>query len=74
MRIIGGRWRGRRIGAPPGELVRPTGDRMREAWMSILGARIPHARVLDLFIYVGAWGVRAACRLNTKSAPGSRTR
>lgn len=62
MRIIGGRWRGRRIGAPPGELVRPTGDRMREAWMSILGARIPHARVLDLFAGSGALGLEALSR------------
>ena len=43
MRIIGGRWRGRRIGAPPGELVRPTGDRMREAW--------PTARLVHLPIH-----------------------
>lgn len=62
MRIIGGRWRGRRIGAPPGDLVRPTGDRMREAWMSILGARIPNARVLDLFAGTGALGLESLSR------------
>src|SRR5688572_30864823 len=49
MRIVAGRWRGRRIEAPPGAGVRPTLDRVREAWMSILQLQIPGARVLDLY-------------------------
>jgi 16S rRNA (guanine966-N2)-methyltransferase len=36
MRIIAGEWRGRTIRVPKDERVRPTGDRAREAWMSIL--------------------------------------
>lgn len=62
MRIIGGKWRSRQIKAPPGAEVRPTGDRVREAWMSILGARIPGARVLDLFAGSGALGLEALSR------------
>lgn len=62
MRIVGGRWRSRRIEAPPGEQVRPTADRVREAWMSILGARIPDATVLDLFAGSGALGLEALSR------------
>lgn len=62
MRIVGGKWRSRQIRAPRGEAVRPTGDRVREAWMSILGARIPGARVLDLFAGSGALGLEALSR------------
>jgi 16S rRNA (guanine966-N2)-methyltransferase len=62
VRIIGGKWRGRQIKAPPGAEVRPTGDRVREAWMSILGPRIPRARVLDLFAGSGALGLEALSR------------
>jgi 16S rRNA (guanine966-N2)-methyltransferase len=62
MRIIGGRWRGRRIAAPPDLLVRPTGDRVREAWMSIVNADLPGARVLDLFAGSGALGLEALSR------------
>ncbi|MDR1989044.1 MAG: RsmD family RNA methyltransferase, partial [Acidobacteriaceae bacterium] len=29
MRIVAGKWRGRRIVAPTDNLVRPTGDRVR---------------------------------------------
>ncbi|MDE3217111.1 MAG: RsmD family RNA methyltransferase, partial [Gemmatimonadota bacterium] len=36
MRIVAGKWRGRRIEPPADERVRPTADRVREAWMSIV--------------------------------------
>ena len=62
MRIIGGRWRGRRIKAPADERVRPTGDRVREAWVSIVNPWIPRARVLDLFAGSGALGLEALSR------------
>ena len=62
MRIVGGRWRGRRIQAPPGERVRPTGDRVREAWMSIVNPWLLDARVLDLFAGSGALGLEALSR------------
>jgi 16S rRNA (guanine966-N2)-methyltransferase len=62
VRIVAGRWRGRRIEAPPGEKVRPTGDRVREAWMSIVGPWLPEARVLDLFAGSGALGLEALSR------------
>lgn len=42
--------------------MRPTADRVREAWMSILGARLPGARVLDLFAGSGALGLEALSR------------
>ncbi len=62
MRIVAGRWRGRRIEAPPGSDVRPTLDRVREAWMSILQLDIPNARVLDLFAGSGALGLECLSR------------
>ncbi|MEX0979833.1 MAG: 16S rRNA (guanine(966)-N(2))-methyltransferase RsmD [Gemmatimonadota bacterium] len=62
MRIIAGEWRGRRLGALQGLEVRPTADRVREAWMSSLAPRIPRARVLDLFAGSGALGLEALSR------------
>lgn len=62
MRIVAGKWRGRRIEAPAGEDVRPTLDRVREAWMSILQPDIPGARVVDLFAGSGALGLEALSR------------
>lgn len=62
MRIIAGEWKGRRIVAPKGMAVRPTPERVREAWMSILQLEIPNARVLDLFAGTGALGLEALSR------------
>jgi 16S rRNA (guanine966-N2)-methyltransferase len=62
MRIIAGEWRGRRIQAPRGREVRPTTDRVREAWMSALQLRLPGARVLDLFAGSGALGLECLSR------------
>ena len=62
MRIVAGEWRGRRIAAPADSRVRPTADRVREAWMSIVGPRLEGARVLDLFAGSGALGLEALSR------------
>jgi len=42
--------------------VRPTADRVREAWMSIVQRHIPEASVLDLFAGSGALGLEALSR------------
>src|SRR3954470_12216464 len=62
MRIVAGRWRGRTIVAPTGREVRPTADRVREAWMSIVASLLPDARVLDLCAGSGALGIEAVSR------------
>jgi 16S rRNA (guanine966-N2)-methyltransferase len=62
MRIVSGRWRGRIISAPADCRVRPTADRVRESWMSILQYELPGSRVLDLFAGSGALGLEALSR------------
>jgi 16S rRNA (guanine966-N2)-methyltransferase len=69
MRIVGGKHRGRRIAAPPGDTVRPTSERAREALFNILAhgrfaaARaFEDARVLDVFAGTGAFGLEALSR------------
>jgi 16S rRNA (guanine966-N2)-methyltransferase len=61
-RIIAGEFGGRRLVTPGDRRVRPTADRVREAWMSILGERLYGARVLDLFAGSGALGLEAISR------------
>ncbi len=48
--------------APKDARVRPTSDRLREAWMSILQGSLPGARVLDLYSGSGALGLEALSR------------
>jgi 16S rRNA (guanine966-N2)-methyltransferase len=62
VRIVAGRWRGRRIRPPDDARVRPTADRVREAWMSIVQPYLVDARVLDLFAGSGALGLEALSR------------
>lgn len=61
-RIIGGELGGRRLALPNDPRVRPTSDRVREAWMSILGPELPGSSVLDLFAGSGALGFEALSR------------
>jgi 16S rRNA (guanine966-N2)-methyltransferase len=70
MRIVGGRHRGRPLLAPPGDTVRPTSDRAREALFNILshgrlaadGIPFAGAAVLDAFAGTGAVGLEALSR------------
>ena len=62
LRIIAGEFKGRRLKTPTTTRVRPTSDRVREAWFSILQQSIPDARVLDLFAGSGALGFEALSR------------
>ena len=62
MRVIAGRFGGRRLQAPKGSATtRPTSDRVREAIFSMLGD-LRGARVLDLFAGTGALGIEALSR------------
>ncbi|MSR07647.1 MAG: 16S rRNA (guanine(966)-N(2))-methyltransferase RsmD [Gemmatimonadetes bacterium] len=62
MRIIAGEFRGRTLKPPSDKRTRPTADRVREAWFSILAGEIPGATVLDLFAGSGALGLEALSR------------
>jgi len=61
MRVIAGRFGGRRLKAPAGTSTRPTSDRVREALFSMLGD-LEQAAVLDLFAGSGALGIEALSR------------
>lgn len=67
MRIVGGRWRGRAIGAPEGRgTTRPTTDRARESMASMIlsaaGLDLSGLSVLDAFAGSGAMGLELLSR------------
>lgn len=61
LRVIAGRWRGRKIRFPA-DNIRPTGDRVRETLFNWLAPQLPGARCLDLFAGSGALGIEALSR------------
>ncbi|MEE2786108.1 MAG: 16S rRNA (guanine(966)-N(2))-methyltransferase RsmD [Myxococcota bacterium] len=66
VRIVSGRFRGKRLKVPAGQHVRPTTDRIRESLFNILAHRFDDicrdARVLDLFAGSGSLGLEALSR------------
>ncbi|MEM8850452.1 MAG: 16S rRNA (guanine(966)-N(2))-methyltransferase RsmD [Pseudomonadota bacterium] len=70
MRIVAGRWRGRRLASvgkgDAAAHLRPTTDRVRESIFNLLtnshGVEIEGARVLDIFAGTGALGLEALSR------------
>ena len=64
MRITGGKFGGRTLGAPRDARVRPTSDKVRQAIFNILlhndfGTALEGARAADLFAGTGALGIEA---------------
>src|SRR5438046_6663585 len=62
VRIIAGKYRGRKLKSPPSLQTRPTSDRLRETLFNILAPRIKGARFLDLCAGSGAVGIEALSR------------
>lgn len=74
MRIIAGFARGRPLKSFRGPGVRPTTDRVRESWFSIIGERIAGARFLDLYAGTGAVGIEALSRGASRSVLVEKSR
>ena len=62
MRVIAGRFKGRRLNAPTWDGLRPTSDKLRETLFNILAPRIEGARIVDAFAGTGAVGIEALSR------------
>lgn len=62
MRVIAGSARGVPLVAPRDRGTRPITDRVKETLFGILGARVPDARILDLYAGSGAIGIEALSR------------
>jgi 16S rRNA (guanine966-N2)-methyltransferase len=62
VRIVGGRWRGRKLDFPAIEAIRPSPDRVRETLFNWLQHDIVGTRCLDLFAGSGALGLEALSR------------
>ena len=67
IRIVGGRWRGRRLAVPADRSVRPTAERVREAAFNRLvhagfDPPLEGAAFLDVFAGTGAVGLEALSR------------
>lgn len=62
VRIIGGKWRGRKLAFPGRATLRPTLGRVRETLFNWLRADITDSRCLDLYAGSGALGFEALSR------------
>jgi 16S rRNA (guanine966-N2)-methyltransferase len=62
LRVIGGRFRSRKLKSVPGLAVRPTPDRQREALFNVLAQRLEGAVFLDAYAGSGAVGIEALSR------------
>lgn len=66
MRIVAGKYRGKKLFSPEGKDVRPTSERAREAIFNILNSRFDSEygslKIADIFAGTGAFGLEALSR------------
>lgn len=62
MRIISGKWRGRRLAAFESNEIRPTTDRVKETIFNMIGPDIVDSTVLDLFAGTGSLSFESLSR------------
>jgi 16S rRNA (guanine966-N2)-methyltransferase len=74
MRIGSGDKRGRRLHTPRGSRTRPTSARLKKSLFDVLAARLPGARVLDLYAGSGSLALEALSRGATSATAVERNR
>lgn len=74
MRVIAGKYRGRRLRAPRGRGTRPATGRIRESVFSALGPAVEGAAVLDLYAGSGSFGIEALSRGGRRAVFVERSR
>ena len=62
MRVIAGKYRGKKLATPKGDNVRPTTDRIKETVFNILQFSISGKKCLDLFAGTGGLGIECLSR------------
>jgi 16S rRNA (guanine(966)-N(2))-methyltransferase RsmD len=62
LRVISGSAKGKKLKAPAGLNTRPITDMIKEALFNVLGAKVPNAKLLDLFAGSGSVGIEALSR------------
>jgi 16S rRNA (guanine(966)-N(2))-methyltransferase RsmD len=62
MRVIAGKYKSRKLEAPPGMQTRPTSDRLRETLFNVVSLLVADSVWLDLFAGSGAIGIEALSR------------
>jgi len=62
LRVISGRFKGKKLHSVRGLTIRPSADRLRESIFNILSHGVLNAVVLDLFAGTGAMGIEALSR------------
>ncbi len=62
MRVISGKYRGKKLESPLGSDVRPTGDKVKESIFNVIQFDVAGSSFLDLFCGSGAMGIEAISR------------
>ncbi len=62
MRVIAGKFKGKKLNSPVTTNIRPTGDKVKQAIFTKLQFFVQDAKVLDLFSGSGALGIEAISR------------
>ncbi|MCL1982489.1 MAG: 16S rRNA (guanine(966)-N(2))-methyltransferase RsmD [Clostridiales bacterium] len=62
MRIIAGKYKGRKLCSPNGDSIRPTADKVKGAMFSMIDGHLAGSVVIDLFSGTGNLGLEALSR------------